>query len=425
MNKQSLVSIILIILALFNLALGLQDPNFPFSHTDPNFHCSSFCKYLTDGSGNLVPMCNNNLAGVNGNGQCTDCDELLFRKIPPTGGTYNCTAHNYNGEYLEVSQDLTASGYYLGYYTDTSATWINLKTWSASLNGGITLPPHFAVRIRFGIYLYNYLQTIYNYPLSYSLDETVYTYDQTLYDYWSSYDIITSPTQLHSAPNLTVTFRSLNNSYPVNTDTCPYNTCQCRCSYQNTLCTWITVCGGYNDCFLGCGACSCPQTLTCCDQRYIQIRDIILFSSHCGTGCLSCSSQTYCKICDYSNLYYLNPDDHLCYKVCPQATYPNDTGVYFVTDPNTLIFENWCLTCNATCLECSSPSVCSRCYTLGRNESFLFNNTCVNPCPTNYARNYTNHTCDCSINNFYEIPATPECLPCALECLHCTGPTNL
>jgi hypothetical protein len=97
MKKQSLSYIILTILALCNAALGASDTtNFPLPYSNPAFACSSFCKYLTDGTGKLVSMCNAGGAGVNG--QCTDCDELLFRLIP---GTNNCIAHNYNGEYLE------------------------------------------------------------------------------------------------------------------------------------------------------------------------------------------------------------------------------------------------------------------------------------------------------------------------------------
>jgi hypothetical protein len=260
-----------------------------------------------------------------------------------------CVDHQYNGEFIE---NAVALGYQLGWSAGNN---FELYTFSG-------IPAHHAVRIRFGIQYVNNAVSDHYYPISYSIDSVLYSYTQNLANYYSSYEIITSAKTTHYWNNVSVQFRNLNYSAPIS------------------------------------------------GSRYLIIRDIILFSSHCQTGCLNCSSTTFCMICNYPT-YHLNPVDHLCYQVCPQATYKNTTTLFRTTSVN----ETLCLTCNATCLECDNLTYCTRCYTLGRNESFLYNNTCVNPCPNLYIRNYTNHTCYCPIDYHFEDTniLVLVCYPCA------------
>lgn len=61
------------------------------------------------------------------------------------------------------------------------------------------------------------------------------------------------------------------------------------------------------------------------------VTDLIAFASLCQTGCLNCTSSTYCMMCDTSNTadpYYIYQKDHLCYKTCPQATFKDNTTLF-------------------------------------------------------------------------------------------------
>lgn len=49
----------------------------------------------------------------------------------------------------------------------------------------LTTVYHYAVRIRFGIYLINNQKANYYYPLRYSMDGVSYSYDQTTLNYYS------------------------------------------------------------------------------------------------------------------------------------------------------------------------------------------------------------------------------------------------
>jgi hypothetical protein len=71
------------------------------------------------------------------------------------------------------------------------------------------LPPHHAIRIRFGVYLYKFKHPDYIYPFSYSIDATSYKYNNTLSEYWSDYDIVTSPLTNHTMTNVSINFRLL------------------------------------------------------------------------------------------------------------------------------------------------------------------------------------------------------------------------
>lgn len=152
--------------------------------------------------------------------------------------------------------------------------------------------PHYAVRIRFSIYLYRYELTNYYYPLNYSMDNSTYTYNQNKLSYFSCNDIVTSPLQPHFHPNLTVSW--------INTETgsLPHN-------------------------IYGCGSCSCNCVLCCydgcCENKYIQINDLLVMVSKCPANCASCFSASNCSTCIGG--YKMNYADRLCYLTCPQATY--------------------------------------------------------------------------------------------------------
>ena len=150
------------------------------------------------------------------------------------------------------------------------------------------LPSHFAVRIRFSVYLWRWTHDTYIYPLRYSIDEKGYTYNQTLDKYWSTYDIITSGLQDHTNTQVSISFRLLSSAFPYNS-ACDFGVMDgnCYCSTCNIINPYC--CGGR----------------TCCDQRYIRVNDLLVFASLCPTGCLNCTSTTYCIICDFSLGYYL------------------------------------------------------------------------------------------------------------------------
>lgn len=120
---------------------------------------------------------------------------------------------------------------------------------------------HYAVRIKFGIYLYYYDYVSYYYPLNYSIDGTTYRYDQSKENYWSCYDIVTSPQQAHYDASLTVGWAITDNSLPYNT----YNTNGC----------------GSCTCYGSTFGCSSFYGSNCCADKYIQILDLLVMVSRC------------------------------------------------------------------------------------------------------------------------------------------------
>ena len=317
-------------------------------------YCPSYCTYGVNSATNkLEPKCS---AGINGSyaiekGGCTDCDPLFFTF---TGGTY-CIPHGLRNEYKAFYQDFTnLNGYRLGWYNSgtlipttyatSSSDFDNLKTYQVP-----GLAAHYAVRIRFSVFMYRNEYSGYKYPLEYGMDGTIYSYDIQSKSYWGCYDIVTSSSLTHYSSTLVVTWRITETSvYPENTDSCPY----CRC-YRTS--------------------CSCCSTsmASCCDNKYIQINDLLVFISKCTDNCKSCSSLTTCYECNTG--YVLNYADKLCYpnSQCPQATYLNSTmyqiGNYATAPPYTATNIAYCVECYKYCLECSSSTYCTRCYTTGRN----------------------------------------------------------
>ena len=160
---------------------------------------------------------------------------------------------------------------------------------------------------------------------------------------------------------------------------------------------------------------------------------MLVFISKCENGCKNCTDRYYCTICNGLIGYFLNPVDNRCYTTCPQATYKDNTTL-FLANATINQIEYWCSACNKTCMECENLTYCTKCYPYGRNESFLYNNTCLNlclnatctsHCPNGYEGNYTNHSCYCPLDYHYEVVAILTCYLCSIECIRCTGPSNL
>jgi hypothetical protein len=299
----------------------------------PLFLCSAFCMYeINPTTLDLVSLCSQDYNVANpevfGNGYCTKCDPLLFRAVlnTVTTNTYYCIPHEYNSE-STITTDNKIWDIPLGYYIAASP-----RSWTGTYSTIVsTLRPHYAIRVRFSIYMYMYYQAVYDYPLQYNMDSTVYNYHQVLDKYWSPYDIITSSQQKHTDNQVTLTFSLKDSNYGLNTDINCANYlvsnggCYCLYSYScsgfsYSRCTAYTDCGVYH-----------PDDRTCCYLRYIQITDVILFTTNCQTGCSSCTSSTNCIMCDISNplmIYYRCPLDNLCYLTCPQATFKDNTTLF-------------------------------------------------------------------------------------------------
>jgi hypothetical protein len=152
---------------------------------------------------NLNSLCTQpfSINNVVGNGYCSKCDPLLFRAVPGLSATtFYCIPHLYNSENATYSN--SALNINLGYFSDFSATtWIGSSAFTYS-----SIPPHYALRVRFGIYLYRYDISQYIYPFEYNIDGTSFKYSQTLTKYWSLYDIVTSSQMKHSDSQVTLTF---------------------------------------------------------------------------------------------------------------------------------------------------------------------------------------------------------------------------
>ena len=160
---------------------------------------------------------------------------------------------------------------------------------------------HYAVRIKFSIYMHKYY-TYYDYPLNYSMDEKTYRYDQNRLNYWSCYDIVTSPLQQHFNNSLTVGWTNTDSTLPVNINSCT-SSCNCRCcdctySSSNSWC-----CTGYTGVGTTCGGCCSGSDCgyftkdDCCENKYIQIDDLLVFVSRCPSNCSGCYSATKCTNC--------------------------------------------------------------------------------------------------------------------------------
>lgn len=139
-------------------------------------------------------------------------------------------------------------------------------------------------------------------------------------------------------------FNSNTTNYPLNQAAPTCGDCNCYFFSGSCCCTSCAA-----SC---CGPASCYVN-NCCDHKYLQINDLLVFISKCQTNCQNCSSATNCSSCSAG--YLLNYADNQCYSSCPQATYKNDTmyqlGGYTPTG-GSYVKQNqtFCVACNATCL---------------------------------------------------------------------------
>jgi hypothetical protein len=361
------------------LCLVLSAPNSYGGTTGPCpaiSPCTAYCGYSISGY-----TLSQNCGGFEtNNGGCTSCDGSIFELI-----SGYCIPHLRNSEAKHQYFYLGGSTYQLGFRSGGRNTITSNNNLATVLSSGI--PAHYAVRIKFGIYMLSNFELFYTYPLEYSLDTTKYGYNNADSDYFTCYDVVTSPLQAHFNSTLTVNWLNANSGLPNNIAGCS----NCNCGDSCTAC-----CGGCGGCGFcncrvsntcGCGAaggigCNCSASLTfnCCENRYIEIRDLLVLVSKCPTGCSSCLSATVCSSC--SGGYILNLADELCYTSCPQATYANGT-MYYHGDAATgaypgytQVFMTYCVPCNQYCMECLNSTYCTRCYQSGRNESYLLNHTC-------------------------------------------------
>jgi hypothetical protein len=110
----------------------------------------------------------------------------------------------------------------------------------------------------------------------------------------------------------------------------------------------------------------------------------------CAIGCSLCtSSTTNCSGCitDYGLL------NRTCYSACP-------TG-YFLN-------SGLCLECSPLCISCNATNLtCSECTVNGTNKAYLFNGTCFKTCPNGY---YSDGGSGAGPN---------LCLPCTSPCSNC------
>lgn len=86
---------------------------------------------------------------------------------------------------------------------------------------------------------------------------------------------------------------------------------------------------------------------------------------------------------------------------------PCEDGFYY-TNNNTN-----CTQCAAKCRgTCTDATVCTSCTLTGSNKAYLLNSTCYSNCPNNY------------FNDDNAGSGPNICMPCAAQCLTCTGNPN-
>ena len=289
--------VLLVFITLITLPLVHTAPNGIYSpgstQCDSYTYCPAHCTYLFS-AGTLTAGCSPGLTGTMtfNSAVCTACDPLLFH---PVSIGNRCVPHLLNNEQVQEYKSFISTGVRLGRYSSTIA-----GVGQSYISSGSPINPsyiftfvsigtdHYAARIRFSVYFYRNELTNYYYPLNYSMDNTTYTYDQSTLNYFSCTDIVTSPLQPHFISNLTVIWNN------TNTTNLPYN---------------IHGCSSCN--------CGCVQAgSTCCENKYIQILDVLLMVSKCPTYCATCYSPTNCSTCTGSNK--LNYADRLCYPPVPK-----------------------------------------------------------------------------------------------------------
>lgn len=170
-------------------ALTPTSNTLPTGLNPPNWICSSYCMYEINSTYNYVSQCSQSYNGVRGDGYCLKCDPLFFRAVAGPNLFY-CIPHLYNGE---SDFFFSAVNIQLGYF-DANNVAVNKFVRSSVLMFPTipAIPSHYALRVRFGVYLHLFNYDVYAYPLEYNIDDKAFQYNQVLDKYWSPYDIITS-----------------------------------------------------------------------------------------------------------------------------------------------------------------------------------------------------------------------------------------
>lgn len=150
---------------------------------------------------------------------------------------------------------------------------------------------------------------------------------------------------------------------------CDNGCLNCAASPRNcTQCPW-----GY---FLVNGTC-----LASCPSRYYAHPDPTNSSClPCIPPCVQCMTQNSCISC--INGYFLTPFGS-CTTNCSTLPISSSASAYFF-NANT----SSCEPCSANCVNCTSPTQCSRCQL----PSHIYLNECVQDCPASTFLNY-NNTC--------------------------------
>lgn len=254
------------------------------------------------------------------------------------------------------------------------------------------------------------------------------------------------------ANNCTACYTNSSLPYLSKTDA-SLGSCGATCTYGfygdllNGVCASCAALG------IGCTNCSSQTTCFNCDAGYIFFRDRCLFTAptgyyndsgvavlcdavcatcdirannctscvgnlslsgnqcveNCNNGsvaqnnlCVSCSAVDFCKTCSITPTYctscILNISNYVflvsgsCQSTCPNYTYPD--------------------TATLTCRPCTSESRCEKCSTASSCIScvtgyFLYNQTCVDNCPTHY------------------VGLGRNCVPCTNNCATCVGSTSI
>jgi hypothetical protein len=149
-----------------------------------------------------------------------------------------------------------------------------------------------------------------------------------------------------------------------------------------------------------CLQCTNPACLSCntanLSQCYACNSTFYWYSFNCYNPCPSYTflAAPNCTDCDISCAVCTNTPTPctVCntgYKLSGTTCAVNCLAQYGQTSTLSL-----CVLCDVKCTACYLTSTnCSACTTSGTDEAFLYGFTCINPCPTSYFANVTNHIC--------------------------------
>ena len=120
----------------------------------------------------------------------------------------------------------------------------------------------------------------------------------------------------------------------------------------------------------------------------------------CSLYCVECAtSATTCQSCVTEGTYEAYLFDNSCMENCPTGYY-GDVAVHI------------CYACDILCSACqSSSSNCSSCQTEGTNQAFLLNNSCLLKCPEGHFGNQSVHECN---------QCDPKCVACEESANNCS-----